>query len=82
MLKADKVWTGLDLTKQVIMRLIQHKQSSWIPTNKTWAQPCSNTSPYEVNQHSLTVGVGDTYTYQGMNLDCIVLYATYFSKTI
>ena len=36
--------TGLDLTKQVNLFQIQHNQSSWIQTNKTGGQPCSDTA--------------------------------------
>ena len=37
--------TGLHWTKQLKLLLIQHKQSSWIQTNKTRGQPYSYTSP-------------------------------------
>ena len=43
----------LDLTKQVNMFFIQHKQSSWINTSKTGGQTYSDTSPYTVSEKAL-----------------------------
>ena len=60
--------TGLDLTKQVNLLLIQHKQSSWIQTNKTGRQPYSDTSPYEVNECSLQKGNGFKFINQPFRL--------------
>ena len=37
--------TGLELTKQVKLLLIQHKQSSWIQTKLMVGQTYSDTSP-------------------------------------
>ena len=45
--------TGLVLTKQLKLLLIQIKQNSWIQTNKIGGQPYSDTSTCIVSEYSL-----------------------------